>query len=197
MRFRRRKKEKPVEPPGPPRIPRGTKISMSDVTGQVKRAARSLALLPWTTLKLLWRLLKGQVQRWEAGSAGKKVREADKARAGNKPSDAISSYDKAVAGYIRAVKWEPQGGKQYNGQLADAYFKRANTHRALDQNQEAVEDYTQAIELEPEAAQPYYHRGDLNRELGKLEAAVDDYGQAISQETDQSNPQLQQAYYSR
>ncbi|GAJ13974.1 unnamed protein product, partial [marine sediment metagenome] len=52
---------------------------------------------------------------------------------------------------------------------------------------EAIEEYTDAIELDPNLAVAYYNRGRAYKELGKKSEAIDDFEKCIAL-TD--NPQL-------
>jgi len=57
-----------------------------------------------------------------------------------------------------------------------AYVHRAMCHEILCNYEEALRDYTRAIELAPEKAIDRYRmRGELFRELGKYQEAIDDF----------------------
>ena len=56
----------------------------------------------------------------------------------------------------------------------------------------AIEDYTEAIRLDPELAVAYSNRGLAYDELGQMERAVADFDEAI-----RLDPQLALAYHNR
>jgi tetratricopeptide (TPR) repeat protein len=59
-------------------------------------------------------------------------------------------------------------------------------------NQEAVEAFTRAIELDPKDAKTYYHRGGVYGRLEDYRRAIKDFDRAI-----ELNPKLQEAYTER
>lgn len=73
-----------------------------------------------------------------------------------------------------------------------AYNNRALTYHNLGQYQRAVEDYDQAIRLNPQDATAYSNRGAAYRGLGQHERAIEDLDEAI-----RLNPQLAVAYDNR
>ncbi|WP_157750079.1 tetratricopeptide repeat protein, partial [Dolichospermum compactum] len=58
--------------------------------------------------------------------------------------------------------------------------------------QGAIDDYTQAINIDPNYVNAYYNRGVIRSELGDKQGAIDDYTQAIK-----INPNYVDAYYDR
>ena len=52
--------------------------------------------------------------------------------------------------------------------------------RVLGQPQQAIEDYGEAIRLEPQYAKAYYNRGNAYAVQGKHQQAIEDYDEAIS-----------------
>ncbi|MGJ5630492.1 tetratricopeptide repeat protein, partial [Nostoc sp. CALU 1950] len=56
--------------------------------------------------------------------------------------------------------------------------------------QAAIEDYNQAIKINPNYALAYYNRGVARYELGDKQAAIEDYNQAIK-----NDPNYVNAYY--
>ena len=69
--------------------------------------------------------------------------------------------------------------------------KEVNKNELKDK-QKAIDDYTQAIKINPNYAPAYNNRGVVRYELGNKQGAIDDYNQAIK-----INPNLVQAYYNR
>ncbi|MEA5532191.1 tetratricopeptide repeat protein, partial [Dolichospermum sp. UHCC 0684] len=53
----------------------------------------------------------------------------------------------------------------------------------------AVEDYNQALRLNPNQGEAYYNRGLARKILGDLEGAIEDYNQAL-----RLNPNQGEAY---
>ena len=57
---------------------------------------------------------------------------------------------------------------------------------------DAIADFNQAIQINPNDARTYNNRGIAKAQLSDYHAAIDDFNQAI-----QINPQLAKAYYNR
>ncbi|NEQ23783.1 MAG: DnaJ domain-containing protein, partial [Microcoleus sp. SIO2G3] len=76
------------------------------------------------------------------------------------------------------------------GMNSQDFYVRA-VAKALDKDyQGAVEDYTQAIELNPRFVEAYIKRGAMRYKLGDARGALKDCNEALS-----INPKLAQAYY--
>ena len=74
-----------------------------------------------------------------------------------------------------------------------AYNNRGTAYGELGNYQQAIKDFTKAIELNPQYAMAYYNRGlTYGRNLGNYQQAIKDYTKAI-----QLNPQDAMAYYKR
>ena len=58
--------------------------------------------------------------------------------------------------------------------------------------QEAIDDYTSAIKINPDDADAYVNRGAAYHNLGKHQEAIDDFNTAIK-----INPDYAKAYYNR
>ena len=84
--------------------------------------------------------------------------------------------------------------KEYEGALNNslAYFNLGATRSELGDNQGAIDDYTQAININPNYALVYYKRGFSRSKLGDNQGAIDDYTQAIN-----INPNYHHAYHFR
>ncbi len=82
-------------------------------------------------------------------------------------------------------------GKAYSS-LEEYYGELPNTRSSLEQYQEAVNDFTKAIKINPNHADAYYGRGLANTRLGRFERGVADYTKAIN-----INPNHAGAYYER
>jgi tetratricopeptide (TPR) repeat protein len=89
-----------------------------------------------------------------------------------------------------------QGSAEQNIKLKDApaYFDRATLkHTKLNDFKGALNDYNQAISLNPKYSAAYSNRANLkNDELNDTKGALTDLSQAIS-----LNPKLPEAYFSR
>ena len=71
--------------------------------------------------------------------------------------------------------------------LAFLAFHRGNFMMILGQIDEALKDYSRAIELSPNNAAAYNNRGVAYRKKGKLDLAVKDYNKAIKLNPDDAN----------
>ncbi|MEA5513241.1 tetratricopeptide repeat protein [Nodularia sp. UHCC 0506] len=72
------------------------------------------------------------------------------------------------------------------------YQVRGEIFGELKKHDQAIADYTQAITINPQFAEPYYNRGVVYDDQGKTELAIADYTQAIT-----INPQFAEPYYNR
>ena len=59
-----------------------------------------------------------------------------------------------------------------------AYYGRGNTFLSIKKYEEAIADYTKAIELDPKDADAYYNRGGAYKALGKTKEAEADFAKA-------------------
>ncbi len=62
---------------------------------------------------------------------------------------------------------------------ANAYYFRGNAYSDLKKYEEALADYTEAIELDPKYVNAYDFRGNAYKAVGKNEEAIADYTKAI------------------
>ena len=69
---------------------------------------------------------------------------------------------------------------------------RGNAKAELGRHEEAIADYDEAIELNPENALAYNNRGNAKANLGRHEEAIADYDRAIG-----INPEYALAYANR
>ena len=79
-----------------------------------------------------------------------------------------------------------------NYKTAESLFYQGNAKVSLGDNEEAIECYTTAIELNPQFAEAYCNRGNAKFSLDYNEKAIEDYNKAIS-----LNPKLADAYNNR
>jgi tetratricopeptide (TPR) repeat protein len=73
-----------------------------------------------------------------------------------------------------------------------AYLNRGWAYFSLGDYQLAIDDYNQAIRLNPDYTEAYYNRGIAYFNLGHYQLAIDDYNQAI-----RLNPDYAEAYNNR
>ena len=87
------------------------------------------------------------------------------------------------------------GGKamqERNQELINKYYTRGMAASEKGEVELAIEDYTEAIALDPKFAEAYYQRGLAYRKKGEVELAIADYTQAIELKSDYAD-----AYYNR
>ncbi len=77
-------------------------------------------------------------------------------------------------------------------QTAEDYFNSGLAKAVLDDCRGAIQDYTKAIELNPEDVKAYYRRGNAKAYLKDYKGAIADYSKAI-----ELNPKDADAYAGR
>jgi lipoprotein NlpI len=97
------------------------------------------------------------------------------AAADDKDTCEHGSGDEAIAACTRAIN---SGGWAGSG-LVWAYNDRGNAYRSKGDNDRAIQDYDQAIGLDPNNAYPYNGRGVAYQRKGDNDRAMRDYDQAI------------------
>jgi tetratricopeptide (TPR) repeat protein len=85
---------------------------------------------------------------------------------------------------IRFLRWVPQA--EY-GQVAQSYRRRGNTYYERGDYDRAIDDYTQAIRLEPNNGQHYGNRGVAYRDKGDYDRAIADFTQWIRLDPNNAN----------
>jgi tetratricopeptide (TPR) repeat protein len=86
---------------------------------------------------------------------------------------ASEDYKKAYEDFSKAIELAPS-------QAARPYFARGHYYYwRLGLNQEAIKDYSKAIQLEPKNGEYYCHRAVSYEELGKNDDALKDFNKAI------------------
>ncbi|MBK1987338.1 tetratricopeptide repeat protein [Sphaerospermopsis aphanizomenoides BCCUSP55] len=70
----------------------------------------------------------------------------------------------------------------YNRMLGLVYLSRADAYVEIKEYKQAINDYTQAIKLDPKNASYYSFRGNAYLKLKEYKQAIDDYTQAIKLE---------------
>ncbi|QSV53880.1 MAG: serine protease [Dolichospermum sp. UKL201] len=95
----------------------------------------------------------------------------------------LKRYREAAAAINKAIELSPR---------AAFYLNRGLVRDDLGDKPGAIDDYNQAIKINPNFAEAYYNRGGVRYELGDKPGAIDDYTQAIK-----INPNLAEAYNNR
>lgn len=83
------------------------------------------------------------------------------------------SEDQAIARYTQAIQNSPSDA---------AYYNRGLAHYRLGNYQAALDDLTQAIQLDPNNASSYYARANMRLELGDQQGAIADYTESIQRD---------------
>ena len=79
-----------------------------------------------------------------------------------------------------------------NQELINKYYTRGIASSEKGEVELAIEDYTEAIVLDPKFAEAYYQRGLAYAKNGELDKAIEDYTTAI-----ELKPNHADAYYNR
>jgi tetratricopeptide (TPR) repeat protein/S1-C subfamily serine protease len=95
----------------------------------------------------------------------------------------LKRYREAEVAINKAIELSPRAG---------FYINRGVVRNELGDKQGAIDDYNQAIKINPNYAQAYYNRGIVRNELGDKPGAIDDYTLAIK-----INPNDAEAYNNR
>ncbi|MCA2665686.1 MAG: serine protease, partial [Microcystis sp. M079S1] len=95
----------------------------------------------------------------------------------------LKRYDEGLAAITQAIELAPR---------AAWYVNRGILYRRQQKYELALDDYNQAIELNPNHANAYNNRGNLYQDLQKYELALDDFNKAI-----EINPNFAILYYNR
>ncbi|KAI9805627.1 MAG: TOM (translocase of outer membrane) complex component [Piccolia ochrophora] len=88
-------------------------------------------------------------------------------------------YDEAAKAFTRAVKLGDLGKHE-----AFAYNMRGTFRYLSGENNEALEDLTKSVDLDPSLTQSYIKRASMHLELGNRDAAAKDFEYALSQNAD-------------
>ncbi|MFM6753217.1 MAG: tetratricopeptide repeat-containing serine protease family protein, partial [Dolichospermum sp.] len=95
----------------------------------------------------------------------------------------LKKYKEAAAAINKAIELSPR---------AAFYNNRGNVRSELGDKQGAIDDFNQAIKINPNYANAYYNRGIVRNELGDKQGAISDFNQVIK-----INPNYAYAYYNR
>ena len=109
---------------------------------------------------------------------------------------AISDFDKAIQlkmEVIASVSENPDRVRRLEKELSKAYVYRANAYYwKKGDSDNAIADYTKAIELDPKSAEAYKDRGISYLSDGNIDEAIRDYTKAI-----ELDPESAEAYKNR
>jgi len=94
--------------------------------------------------------------------------------------EAVNNYNRMISQQFKYVKYEI------------VYNNRGNAYSKLGNRERAIEDYSEAIRLQPDYTEAYYNRGTVYIESGQYQKAVRDYTEAI-----RIKPDYTQAYFNR
>jgi len=94
-----------------------------------------------------------------------------------------SKYEKAIEQFTDAIHLN-------HSQLTEVYRQRAEAYYWLGEYPLAIEGFTEAIRLEPEAGEVYSQRGVVYFRLGEYQRAIEDYDEAIRFDPEAGNAYL-------
>jgi tetratricopeptide (TPR) repeat protein len=94
-------------------------------------------------------------------------------------------YDDALSSFTSAI--------QHKSDYVEAYLNRARTYSYKGDLDRAIADYTQALQIKPDAV-PFFERGSLYTRKGKEDLALADYNYAIKFKPDYWNAYLSRGY---
>lgn len=86
-------------------------------------------------------------------------------------------YAPAIIGFTAVIE---NDNSLTAGSLGLVYWLRGTAYQAVGDEELALVDFTQAIEIMPALARAYYSRGLLYRSLGDAQAAIADFDRAIA-----------------
>ena len=96
--------------------------------------------------------------------------------------------DQRIAGCSAVIR----AGRDKGEKLAEAFNNRGLAYRSKDDSDRAIQDYSQAIRINPKFASAYNNRGVAYDHKGDYDRAIQDYEQAI-----RLMPGFAQAYFNR
>jgi tetratricopeptide (TPR) repeat protein len=83
--------------------------------------------------------------------------------------------DQSIEGCTAVI----QAARDVPANMAIAFNSRGNSHAAKDQPDRAIEDYDQAIRLNPNYAAPHHNRGGVYLDRAQYDRAIQDFDQAL------------------
>ncbi len=85
------------------------------------------------------------------------------------------NHEQAIQLFSRAI----QSGDIKGKELAVTYYNRGQAFALMKRTDKAVDDFTQAIKLDPSLARAYDSRGKIYKQKGDLDKAIDDFSNAL------------------
>ncbi|WP_165020675.1 tetratricopeptide repeat protein [Dysgonomonas sp. ZJ279] len=85
----------------------------------------------------------------------------------------LQKYDLAIDNYTKAIKLNPS-------YIVDVYINRGNAYVELSNDQSAIADYNQAIQIDSMDVVAYCNRGNTYTNIGEYKNAINDYTKAIN-----------------
>ena len=98
-----------------------------------------------------------------------------------------NNLDDAIIYYDEVISLQPGSPIEFV-----IYYHRGNAYSEKGNFDAAIQDFTTAIELDPENDDVYYNRGNAYSEKGNFDAAIQDFTTAI-----ELNPENDDVYYNR
>ncbi len=87
----------------------------------------------------------------------------------------IGNYDLAIDNYTRAIR----SGELSQKMLAAVFTERAIVHYIQSHGERAIDDYSQALDLDPGYVLAWYNRGIAYWLAGRYDRAIGDYTEAL------------------
>jgi tetratricopeptide (TPR) repeat protein len=128
-----------------------------------------------------------QWELWASEFAAQSERDPHKLFQEAAIAEGLGGYDRAIAVYnaILAMTVDP-------ARASVATMNRGNAYKSKNDLDKALDDYNQAIALDPKNGGAFVNRALILSRQGKRKEAMEDYNEAV-----QLNPQLWQAYFNR
>jgi tetratricopeptide (TPR) repeat protein len=108
------------------------------------------------------------------------VQRQSQARTWCASSDTAVTPDLRITGCTTVI----QSGRETQSNLAIAFNNRGNGYKARGEIDRAIQDYDEAIRLEPDHAKAFLNRGTAYKAKGEIDRAIQDYDEAIRLEPD-------------
>lgn len=93
--------------------------------------------------------------------------------------------DKAIAAFNQAIRFTTVG--KTKPKYAEVYYYRAKAYEQKGNLQQALSDYTEAIEINPHYLLAYYGRAIIYQKIDLLDLAILDYNEILRQDKNQAH----------
>lgn len=95
---------------------------------------------------------------------------------------AVKDYEGAKNDFSKSIEMNELSGKpELRKTLVEAYHQRAYCHEQMGDREQAIADFTSALEIDPKMVLLYIHRGRVMIEDGRPEDAVENFTELIKQ----------------